>query len=175
MIQVRINYTFGSQIFKAETMEQAKELQTKLYNAFADGGCRLPLDRIEIRLIISQESKSIKALREYLKNKGKNKREVDSRVAAIIATKDCAECKIEMLESDKDNYGKHKPLCELLTVKVDKCTVDVNVSFIAQMLYFAVENDFNGEIWISNTAVNKFVGKMRQTLLCPMSIERTIE
>lgn len=48
MYQVRINHTFGVQIFNAATLKKAEELQAKIYNAFADNNLWIPLHEIEI-------------------------------------------------------------------------------------------------------------------------------
>ncbi len=48
MYQVKVNHTFCFQTFKAASLQAAEELKARLYDAFADGGCWLPLDNIEI-------------------------------------------------------------------------------------------------------------------------------
>ncbi|MDE6649162.1 MAG: hypothetical protein K2K45_04460 [Muribaculaceae bacterium] len=120
-------------------------------------------------MMIAQDS--IKPLRSYLKaNRGKTKAERDNRIAIVEASTNSNEGRISIYEQSTGWEITYFRVEEPLTVTLDRCDTDIKIAYNANLLYFAVEDDFNGEVWSYDNRVNKFNGEMRQTLLMPMVV-----
>ncbi|MDE5886437.1 MAG: hypothetical protein K2H46_02495 [Muribaculaceae bacterium] len=120
-------------------------------------------------MMIAQDS--IKPLRAYLKaNRGKTKAERENRIAIVEAISSLKSCKVSVYEQSAGYKTTYNLVDEPLIVKIDRCDTDIKIAYNAHLLYFAVEDDFNGEIWTADNRANKFNGEMRQTLLVPMVV-----
>ncbi len=134
--------------------------------AYPDYGRVIP-QNCDAIMMIAQDS--IQPLRSYLKvNRGKTKAERENRIAIVEASENGNECRVSVYEVSKSYGITSNRVGEPLVVKIDRCDTDVKIAYNAHLLYFAVEDDFNGEIWPSDSRANKFNGEMRQTLLMPM-------
>lgn len=121
--------------------------------------------------IMMIEKDSIKPLRAFLKeNRGKTKAERENRIAIVEATANSSEGKVTIYEQHEGYQITYTKIAEPLIIKLDRCDIDIKAAFNAQLLYFAVEDDFNGKIWPSASHANKFNGEMRQTLLMPIIV-----
>lgn len=120
-------------------------------------------------MMIAQDS--IKPLQVYLKaNRGKTKAERENRIAIVEATANGIDGKVTVYEKSAGWEITYFKVGEPFIFKLERCDTDIKIAYNAHLLYFAVEDDFNGEIWPCEHGANKFNGEMRQTLLMPMAV-----
>lgn len=115
----------------------------------------------------------LKRLREFVRaNMGKTKAERKSRFVVIHAAKNDADTlQVRIIERDFEKYpdeGASELASEQFELS-EYATHYAQVVFNAALFYYAVQEDFNGQMWIPDVArPAKFMGKMRRTILMPV-------
>lgn len=118
----------------------------------------------------------LKRLREFVKvNMGKTKQERKNRFAVIHAAKsDSDTLQVRIVEHDYNKYPDSNGTSELASEQfrlANNATHYAQIIFNAELFYYAVQEDFNGEMWVQDTGrPMKFLGEMRKTILIPQQL-----
>ena len=126
----------------------------------ADEGCSVKIAAYEL-----------KRLREFVRaNMGKNKTEKKNRYAVVHAAKNDADTiQIRMMETV--GYEDANELASEYFNLSECATHYAQIAFNAELFYYAIQEDFNGQIWAQENRAVKFLGEMRQSILMPTRIE----
>lgn len=118
----------------------------------------------------------LKRLREFVRaNMGKTKAECKNRCAVVHAAKNDADTlQVRIIEQDFEKYpdeGASELASEQFELS-EYATHYAQAVFNAALFYYAVQEDFNGQMWIPDVArPAKFMGEMRRTILMPVHMD----
>lgn len=119
----------------------------------------------------------LKRLREFVKiNMGKTKQERKNRFSVIHAAKnDSDTLQVRIVEYDYNKYPDSNGTSELASEQfrlANNATHYAQIIFNTELFYYAIQEDFNGEMWIKDTGCPmKFLGEIRKTILMPAYLD----
>lgn len=113
---------------------------------------------------------AVDALRSWLKPLiGKTKKERENSQILIKANKKTG--KLDVCVRVRESAYGEVVAEHAESFAIDDFNSDIMVCFLAELFYYAILPDFDGNIFISNCTANKFCGKMRETILMPMAYQ----
>lgn len=116
--------------------------------------------------------KDISALQNFIKkNIGKTKKEQRVRVVSLMYTAGADSLNVRIAEQQQEYNLNAEIIAENSFTLELPFQHDFHVVYSAQQFFYAVQGDFNGNIWFADhNNASKFIGAIRQSLLMPINV-----